>query len=102
MILLAWRLALRDLRGRNGGLLIVLLCLGVGVASIAGIFSLRAALDQGIAISGRAILGGDLALSTGLGPALRREHRGLPVGPGIEASEAVRIDRRGLHIDRHV
>jgi putative ABC transport system permease protein len=68
MIRLAWKLALRDLRGGTGGLLIVLLCLGVGVAAIAGIFSLRAALSQGIAESGRAILGGDLELSSGLGP----------------------------------
>ena len=68
MIRLAWRLALRDLRGAKGALLIVLLCLGVGVASIAGIGSLRAALNQGIAESSRGILGGDIALSTGLGP----------------------------------
>jgi len=68
MILLAWRLALRDLRGGLGGLLIVLLCLGVGVASVAGIFSLRAALDQGIAESSQAILGGDIEISSGLGP----------------------------------
>ena len=68
MIRLAWRLALRDLRGGTRGLLIVLLCLGVGVASVAGIGSLRAALDQGIADSSRSILGGDLELSTGLGP----------------------------------
>ncbi len=68
MMRLAWRLALRDLRGGTRGLLIVLLCLGVGVASVAGIGSLRAALDQGIADSSRCILGGDLELSTGLGP----------------------------------
>lgn len=68
MIRLAWRLALRDLHGRKGGLLIVLLCLAMGVASIAGIGSLRAALNQGIAESSRGILGGDLAVSTGLGP----------------------------------
>ncbi len=68
MIRLAWRLALRDLRGGASGLLIVLLCLGVGVAAVAGIGSLRAALQQGIAQSSRGILGGDLALSTGLGP----------------------------------
>lgn len=68
MIRLAWRLAVRDLYGRKGGLLIVLLCLTVGVGSIAGIGSLRAALSQGIAESSRSILGGDLALSTGLGP----------------------------------
>jgi putative ABC transport system permease protein len=68
MIRLARRLALRDLRGQKSGLLIVLLCLGVGVASVAGIGSLRAALNQGIAESSRGILGGDLAISTGLGP----------------------------------
>jgi putative ABC transport system permease protein len=65
---LAWRLALRDLRGGARGLIIVLLCLGMGVAAIAGIGSLRAALDQGLAEDGRAILGGDLALSTSLAP----------------------------------
>lgn len=67
MIRLAWRLAWRDLHGAKGGLFIVLLCLAVGVAAIAGIGSLRAALNQGIAESGRDILGGDIALSTGLG-----------------------------------
>jgi putative ABC transport system permease protein len=70
---LAWVLAWRDLRGgaRRGGargLAIVLLCLAVGVAAVAGIFSLRAALQQGIAESGRGILGGDIELSTGLAP----------------------------------
>jgi putative ABC transport system permease protein len=68
MIRLAWRLALRDLRGGLGGLLIVLLCLGVGVASVAGIFSLRAALDQGIAERSQTILGGDIEIASGLGP----------------------------------
>ncbi len=67
MMRLAWRLARRDLRGGSSGLLIVLLCLAVGVAAVAGIGSLRAALDQGIAQGSRGILGGDLELSTGLG-----------------------------------
>ncbi len=68
MIALSWRIALRDLRGGTRGLIIVLLCLGVGVAAIAGIGSLRAALAQGLAEDGRAILGGDIALSTSLAP----------------------------------
>ncbi len=67
-ISLAWRLARQDLRGGTQGLLIVLLCLAVGVAAIAAIGSLRAALSQGIAESGRGILGGDLELSNGIGP----------------------------------
>jgi putative ABC transport system permease protein len=65
---LAWRIALRDLRGGRRGLVIVLLCLGVGVASIAAIGSLRGALGQGLAEDSRAILGGDFALSTSLAP----------------------------------
>jgi putative ABC transport system permease protein len=68
VIACAWRIALRDLRGGTRGLIIVLLCLGVGVAAIAGIGSLRAALGQGLAEDGRAILGGDIALSTSLAP----------------------------------
>jgi putative ABC transport system permease protein len=68
MIRLGWRIALRDLRGGTRGLIIVLLCLGLGVASIAGIGSLRAALGQGLAEDSRAILGGDFALSTSLAP----------------------------------
>ncbi len=68
MTRLAWRIALRDLRGGTRGLIIVLLCLGVGVAAIAGIGSLRAALGQGLAEDSRGILGGDLALSTSLAP----------------------------------
>jgi putative ABC transport system permease protein len=68
MIGLAWRLARRDLRAGAGGLLIVMLCLAVGVAAIAGIGSLRAALNQGIAQSSRGILGGDIEVSTTAGP----------------------------------
>jgi putative ABC transport system permease protein len=68
MIRLAWRLAWRDLHGRKTGLIIVMLCLALGVATIAGIFSLRAALTQGLAESSREIIGGDLELATGIGP----------------------------------
>ena len=68
VLALAWRLARRDLRGGRQGLFVVLLCLAIGVAAVAGIGSLRTALTQGIAQNGRAILGGDLELSTGLAP----------------------------------
>jgi putative ABC transport system permease protein len=68
MIRLAQKFAFRDLRGAQSGLFIVLLCLGLGVAAVAAIGSLRAALDQGIADDSRTILGGDIELSTGLAP----------------------------------
>ncbi len=43
----------------------VLLCLALGVAVIAGVGSLRAATDQGLATDGRRILGGDLEVESG-------------------------------------
>lgn len=63
--MLALRLARRDLRGGMRGLWIVLLCLALGVAVIAGVGSLRAATDQGLKADGRRILGGDLEVESG-------------------------------------
>ncbi len=66
---LAIRLASRELaaalRGGVVGLRVVLACLALGVAAIAGVGTLRAAIDAGIAADGRAILGGDLSIETG-------------------------------------
>ena len=50
------------------GLWIVLLCLGLGVAVIAAVGTLRAAIDRGLAEDGRQLLGGDLAIDTGSQP----------------------------------
>lgn len=60
---LAWRLALRDLRGGLGGLRLLAVCLFLGVAAIAGIGSLSSALTGALATQGRAFLGGDIAVS---------------------------------------
>ncbi len=57
---LALRLAARELRAGTRGLRIVLACLALGVAAIATVGGLRAAIEAGIAADGRAILGGDL------------------------------------------
>ena len=65
---LAWRLALRDLRGGLRGIRIVLACLALGVAAIAAVGSLRAAVDDGLATNGAALLGGDLAIDGGAQP----------------------------------
>ena len=65
---LAWRLALRDLRGGLRGIRVVLACLALGVAAIAAVGSLRAAVDQGLADNGRALLGGDLSIDGGAQP----------------------------------
>jgi putative ABC transport system permease protein len=65
---LAWRLALRDLRGGVRGIRVVLACLALGVAAIAAVGSLRAAVDAGLADNGAALLGGDLAVDGGAQP----------------------------------
>lgn len=60
---LAWRLALRDLRGGLGALRLLAICLFLGVAAIAGIGSLSSALTAQLATQGRAFLGGDLQIT---------------------------------------
>lgn len=60
---LAWRLALRELRGGLRGFYVFLACLALGVAAISGVGSLAQALSGGLAAQGQAILGGDVALS---------------------------------------
>ncbi|MGR3679125.1 MAG: ABC transporter permease [Paracoccaceae bacterium] len=56
---LAWRLALRDLRGGIRGFRIFLACLALGVGVIAAIGSLRGSIEAGLAREGAALLGGD-------------------------------------------
>ena len=50
------------------GLRIVLACLALGVAAIAAVGSLRAAIERGLAADGRRILGGDLEVEGGAQP----------------------------------
>lgn len=66
--MIAWRLALRELRGGVRGLRIVLACLAIGVAAIAAVGSLRAGIDRGLAADGARLLGGDIAVGTGAEP----------------------------------
>lgn len=65
---LAFRLARRELRAGTRGLRGVVLCLALGVAVIAAVGGLRAAVDTGLANDGRRILGGDLEVDSGVDP----------------------------------
>jgi putative ABC transport system permease protein len=58
----AARLALRDLRGGIKGFRVMIACLALGVAAIAGIGSFTAAIQEGLARDAQALLGGDLDL----------------------------------------
>jgi len=62
-----WRFALRfawrDLRGGRRGFGVFIACIALGVMAIAGVGSVAASLNDGIAGAGRVILGGDLAFA---------------------------------------
>ena len=56
-------IARRELRGGLRGFRIFLACLVLGVATIAGMGAITAALEAGMAAEGQFILGGDMELA---------------------------------------
>ncbi len=57
-------LARRELRAGTRGLRIVIACLALGVAAIAGVGSLREGIARGLAAQGSTLLGGDLDIES--------------------------------------
>jgi putative ABC transport system permease protein len=87
-IALAFSLARRDLRGGIKGFRIVLACLALGVAAIAGIGSLSRAIEDGLRRDARKLLGGDLAFTLVHRPAGAAELAWLAArGEGSTAAE---------------
>ena len=60
---LTLRLALREMRAGLRGFSVFVACIALGVAAIAGVSAVTRSLVAGIQTQGRAILGGDVALS---------------------------------------
>ncbi|KQX20146.1 MULTISPECIES: ABC transporter permease [unclassified Sphingomonas] len=58
----AWALALRDMRGGLKGLRLLILCLFLGVAGLAGVGSLARAITAELDSRGQEILGGDIEM----------------------------------------
>jgi putative ABC transport system permease protein len=56
-------LALRELRGGLAGFRVFLACLIIGVAGIAAVGSVTAAIERGLRAEGREILGGDVSIT---------------------------------------
>ena len=56
---LAWAIARRELRGGLRGFWVFLACLTLGVAAIAGVGTVRAAIQAGLTEQGAVLLGGD-------------------------------------------
>ena len=60
---LALRFALRELRGGLSGFYVLIACIALGVAAIAGVNSVSRGMTQSIQSEGQSILGGDLEFS---------------------------------------
>lgn len=57
---LAFRFALREMRGGLRGFMIFLTCIALGVAAIGGVNSVARAIGSGVAAEGQQLLGGDI------------------------------------------
>ncbi|HKT19272.1 MAG TPA: FtsX-like permease family protein [Stellaceae bacterium] len=96
---LALTLARRELRGSLKGFGVFLACLALGVAVIAGVGSLSAAVDAGLNADARALLGGDIELQLAQRAAGPDERRFLAASGRVSAitrlrAMAVRADDR--------
>ena len=85
---LAWRLARRELRGGLQGFRIFLACLALGVAAIAGVGMVRAAIEAGLRDQGAVLLGGDAQLEFTYRLATPKE-RGWMDGHAITVSQII-------------
>ncbi|MCA3340522.1 MAG: FtsX-like permease family protein [Roseomonas sp.] len=89
-LLLAFRIARRELRGGLQGLRIVLACLALGVAAITAVGTLRAGVDAGLAGDGARILGGDVEIASPYRP-LGEAPRAWLAARGARVSEVVTL-----------
>lgn len=94
---LAWRLAVRELRGGLGGFYVFIMCIALGVAVIAAVGSLADALRSSFERQGAAILGGDVTVSRPHARATDAERRWLD-GKG-RVSEVVTVRAMARRVD---
>jgi putative ABC transport system permease protein len=91
---LALRLARREMRGGVRGFGIFLACLTLGVAAIAGVGSLSAAVDAGLKGDARVVLGGDLEFHLINRPASEAQLAALRQGGALSEVEQMRAMAR--------
>jgi putative ABC transport system permease protein len=85
---LAWRIARAELRGGLKGFRVFLACLAMGVAAIAAVGTLRAAIENGLRDQGGVILGGDAQLEFTYRTATPEERAWID-GQAIASSEII-------------
>jgi putative ABC transport system permease protein len=93
---LAWRLARRELRGGVRGFRVFLACLALGVAAIAGIGSLAAAVTQALRDDARLLLGGDVELSFTHREAAAEQRAHLEASGRVSTVAEMRAMARGV------
>ena len=62
-LIVATRLAVRELRGGISGFRVFLACIALGVGSISAVGAIRESIHQGISEHGQVVLGGDVSIS---------------------------------------
>ncbi len=85
---LAFRFALRELRGGLSGFFIFVACIALGTAAIGGVNALSAAIQTSLSAEGRTLLGGDLRFELNQRQASDAE-RGFLTARGAVAESAV-------------
>jgi putative ABC transport system permease protein len=96
---LAARLARRELRGGIKGFRVFIACLALGVAAIAGVGSVSAALTRGLAEGGQDILGGDVSIRLIHREASAAERAYLGQRAAVSASAEMRAMARNAAAD---
>ncbi len=91
----AARVARRELRGGVRGFRVFLACLALGVAAIAGVGSLGAAVEQALRDDGRRLLGGDVELSFTHREATAEQRAALAAAGQVSAIAEMRAMARG-------
>ncbi len=85
----SWRIARRDLHVGFRGLRLLFVCLFLGVATLAAIGSLTAAITDELAARGRTLLGGDVEIAMTQREASAADKRSF--GTGARLSETIRM-----------
>jgi putative ABC transport system permease protein len=97
----AWRLARREMRGSLRGLLVFLACLTLGVAAIAAVGVMNAAVMAGLARDASALLGGDIEIESTNLPLSEAELEAV-MPPGSTLSRSVRTNSMAYAGERRV
>lgn len=91
---IAFRFAMRELRGGLRGFYVLISCIALGVMAIAGIGSFSESLTRGLAREGRTILGGDAAFSLIHREATETERKYLESRGQVSAAATMRAMAR--------